>query len=97
MCLEIYRLDPAHFFFCTGIIMESSLKNTKVKLELLTYTGILLIVENGIRSEICETIYQYVKTNKKYMEEYGKNKELSYLKYRIRIIYTDGQCHKIFL
>ena len=41
----------------------------------------LLIVEKGIREGICETIHQYAKANNKYMKDYDKNKELSYLKY----------------
>ena len=41
----------------------------------------LLIVEKGIRGGICNTIYRYAKANNKYMKDYDKNKESSYLKY----------------
>ena len=40
-----------------------------------------LMVEKGIRGEICHAIHQYTKANNKYMKEYDKNKESSYLKY----------------
>ena len=39
------------------------------------------MVEKGIRGGICHSIYQYAKANNKYMKDYDKNKESSYLKY----------------
>ena len=63
------------------ITMASSCKKTKVKLDLLTGTDLLLMVEKGIKSGICNTIYQYEKGNNKYMKDYDRNKEWSYLKY----------------
>ena len=41
----------------------------------------LLMVEKGIRGEICRSIYRYAKANNKYRKNYDKNKELSYLQY----------------
>ena len=38
----------------------------------------LLVVERGIRWEIC---YRYAKANKKYVKDYDKNKESSYRQY----------------
>ena len=64
MCLEIYVLDPAHFF-PTRNGMVSSLKKTKVKLDLLTDIDMLLMVEKGIRGGICHAIHLYAKTNNK--------------------------------
>ena len=40
----------------------------------------LLMVEKGIRGGICNTIRRYAKANNKYMKDYVKNKESSYLK-----------------
>ena len=59
--------------------MISSLKNTKVKLDLLTDVNMLLMEEKGIRGEICHAIHRYGKGNSKYMEDYEKNKKSSYL------------------
>ena len=39
----------------------------------------LLMVEKSIRGGICHSVYQYVKTNNKYMKDYDKNKGSSYL------------------
>ena len=41
----------------------------------------LIMVENGIRGGICNSIYQYAKANNKYMKDYDKNKELSHIQY----------------
>ena len=37
------------------------------------------MVEKVIRGGICHSIYIYAKANNKYMKEYDKNKESSYL------------------
>ena len=41
----------------------------------------LLMIEKGIRGEICRAIHRYVKANTKYMKGYDKNKKSSYFKY----------------
>ena len=41
----------------------------------------LLIVEKDTRAGICHSIYWYAKSNNKYMKDFDKNKELSYLQY----------------
>ena len=61
--------------------MTSLLKKTEVNLELLTDIGILLMDANGISSGICQTTHRYVKANNKYMNNYDKNIEWSYLMY----------------
>ena len=38
-----------------------------------------LKVEKGIRGGICLCVYWYTKTNNKYMKDYDKNKESSYI------------------
>ena len=39
------------------------------------------MVEKGIREGICCAIHRYVKANNKYVKDYDKNKESSYLKH----------------
>ena len=48
-CIEIYELDPAHFLSASGLAWQACLKETGVKLELLTDIDMLLMVEKGIR------------------------------------------------
>ena len=47
---------------------------------LLTDIDMLLMVEQGIRGRMCHAIHQYMKANKKYIKDYDKNIESSYLK-----------------
>ena len=57
MCLEIYELDPAKCLSAPGLAWQTTLKKTKVKLDLLTDIDMLLMVEKGIRGGICHSIY----------------------------------------
>ena len=41
----------------------------------------LMIVENGIRGEIYQATYRYAKANNKYMNNYDKIIESSYIKF----------------
>ena len=41
----------------------------------------LLMIEKGIRGGICHTIHRYTEANNKYMKNYDKNTESSYLMY----------------
>ena len=56
MSLEIYELDPAHFFSAPGLARQAALKKTKVKLDLLIDID-MLIVKKRIRGGICHAIY----------------------------------------
>ena len=40
-----------------------------------------LMTEKGVKVGICPSIYRYAKANNKYMKNYDKNKESSYLQY----------------
>ena len=78
-CDEIYKLDPVHFVSAPGLAWQTCLKKTKVKLELIKNFDMLMMVENGIRGGICQATHKYAKANNKYMNNYDKNIELSYL------------------
>ena len=80
-CIKVYELDPAHFLTAPGLAWEACLKKTKVKLELSTEVDMLLMVEKGIRGGICHAIYRYSKGNNKYMKNYNKYKEESFIQY----------------
>ena len=49
MCLNVYRLNHEKFLSACGLAWQVALKKTEVKLELLTDTDILLMIEKGIR------------------------------------------------
>ena len=80
-CLKVHELDPAHFLSLPGLAWQACLKKTNIKLELLTDYDMLLMVEEGIRNGICHSIQRYAKANNKYMNNYDKNEESSYIQY----------------
>ena len=79
MCINVYKLDPAHFVSLPGLAWQACLKKTNIELELLTDYDMLLMVEEGIRGGICHSIQRYVKANNKYMQNYNNNEESSYI------------------
>ena len=81
MCLEIYELDPIYFVSVPGLAWQACLKKTEVKLELITDYDMLLMIEKGIRGGICQATHRYAKANNKYMKNYDKNNESSYIEY----------------
>ena len=56
----------------------------------------LITVEKGIREGICQSIFRYTKANNKYMKDYDKNKEPSYIQYWDVNNYMFEQCRKSF-
>ena len=80
MYLRTFKICVFIFINCSisfriRISMASSLKNTKVKLDLLTDIDMLIMVEKGIRGRICHAIDPYPKAYNKYMKGYDRNKE----------------------
>ena len=80
-CTEIYGLDPSYFLSASGLAWQACLKKTEVKLELLTDYHMLLMVEEGIRGGMSQSIHRCAKANNKYMKNYDKSIESSYLTY----------------
>ena len=75
VCLKTYHLDLAKFLSAPWLAWQADLKETEVNLDLLTDTNLLLMIEKGIRGEICHEIHQYVKTNNRCMKDYDKSKK----------------------
>ena len=56
-CLKVYHLDPVKFLRAPGLAWQAALKKTKIKLELLADTAMLLMVEKGIRRNmLCNSL-----------------------------------------
>ena len=81
MCLEKYELDSIHFVSVPGLAWQTCLKKTGVQLELLTDYDMILMIEKGIRGGICQATHRYAKANNKYMKNYYKNTESSYIEH----------------
>ena len=54
---------------------------TGIKSELLTDKDMLYTFEDGTRGAICQASYHHQTTNNKYMKNYDKNIESSFLEY----------------
>ena len=80
-CIEICGLDPSHFLSAPGLAWQACLKKSNVNLELLTDIDMLLMIEAGIRGGMCQSTHRCAKANNKYMKNYDKNIESSYLTY----------------
>ena len=72
-----YNLDPAHYYTAPGLAWDAALKLTEVKLELLSDTDMLLMVEKGIRGGVSMISNHYGKANDKYMGKSFKDREPS--------------------
>ena len=81
MYLEMYELDPATFVSAPSLACQATLKETQVKLDLITDIGMLLMIEKSIRGGIWNAVYRYAKANNKYMRDNDENKESSYINY----------------
>ena len=82
-CLNTYKLYPACFLSLPGLAWLACLKQSGIKLELISDIDMFLMLEERIGGGICHSVFRYAKANNKYMKDYDKNKELSFL------IYTD--------
>ena len=74
-------IHPSCFLSACGLAWQTCLKKTEVKLELLTDHHMLLMIEESIRGRMCQSTYRYAKANNKYMKNYDKKLQSSYITY----------------
>ena len=75
MCIKVHELDSAHFLSAPALPWQSCLKKTGVEPDML------LMVEKGIRGKICHAILRHIKASNKYIKDYNKDEEESFLEY----------------
>ena len=63
ICMNHYELDPAWYFSAPGLAWDAALKITKVQLELLSDSDMLLMIESGIRGGIGTISHVHAKAN----------------------------------
>ena len=81
-CLRHYKLDPVHFYTSPGLAWKACLKQTGIKLELLTDPDMLLMFEREIRGGITQAVRKYASANNKYMgDKFNPNEDTTYLQY----------------
>ena len=82
VCLDNYRLDPAHFYTARGLAWKACLKKTGVNLELLKDPDMLLMFEHGISHGITPWVHKWAIANNPYMGcEYDPLRQTNNLQY----------------
>ena len=81
VCLDNYKLDPAWYLTAPGLSWDAMLRVTGIKLELLTDSDMLMMVENGTRGGVSMISNRYSEANNKYMDSYDSEKPSKYIQY----------------
>ena len=79
--LHTYGLDPAHYVSLPNTSLDSALKMTGVRLDLLSDVNMLYFIEKGMRGGISTITHRHAVANNKYMKDYDPKKESSYIPY----------------
>ena len=92
LCRKIYKPVLVKVLSAPGLAWSTTSK----EFDVLSDIDMLLMVEKGIKVEICHSIYQYTKANNKYMKDYDKNKESLYLQYYdLNNLYSQAMSQKL--
>jgi len=81
LCLNFYRLDPAHCYTAPGLAWQAALRMTDITLELLTDPNMHLFIEKGIRGGISMISKRLSTANNKYLNNYDPSKPSTYITY----------------
>jgi len=73
-CLEYYKLYPAHYFTSPGLSLDSVLKMTDIKLELMNDINMFRFIEKGMRGGTSYIAHRFGEANNKHMKDYDKTK-----------------------
>ena len=79
--LREYQLDPAYYGSTPSLAFDAMLKITGAKIELFTDIDMVLMTEKGIRGGLTQVIKKYAVANNKYLPDYDKTKDTTYLQY----------------
>ncbi|XP_063392461.1 uncharacterized protein LOC134677958 [Cydia fagiglandana] len=81
VCLETYKLDPAHYYTAPGLSWDSMLKHTQIELELLTDMSKIKFISSGIRGGLSQCCGKFAVANNKYLKNYDSDKPSNYIVY----------------
>lgn len=79
--LQYYNLDPCNYVGCPSFAWDAMLLKTKIELEVLKDSDMYLFFERGIRGGQSVIFNKYEEANNKYMNDYNKNIENSFISY----------------
>ena len=79
VCMQVYKLDPAHFYSAPNLSWDAMLITTGVKLELLQDIDQLLFFEKGIRGGINGLgALRHFEANNKYLENFNSKEQSTF-------------------
>lgn len=81
LCLDVYKLDPVHYYTLPGLSFDAMLKMTNVNLELLTDIDMLHFFKNGIRGGVSMCSGRKAIANNRFLENFDSSKAESYIMY----------------
>ncbi|XP_065680704.1 uncharacterized protein LOC136094698 [Hydra vulgaris] len=81
VCIKNYKLDPAWYYTSPGLAWDAALLITKVKLELLSDYDMILMIKEEMRGGISIVSNRLETANNKFMKNYDKKKESTYIQY----------------
>ena len=82
ICNNHYELHPAWYFSASDLAWDAASKITKVQFELLNETGMMLMIESGIRRGMATISRSHAKANNEYIKtEFNHTEESKFISY----------------
>ena len=81
LTLKYYKLDSLHYYTLPGLSMDACLRQTGVRLELLTQPDELLFIERGIRGGVSYICNRYARSNFPDSNDYSPDADTSFISY----------------
>ena len=82
LCLEYYKLDPAHYFTLPNFAWDAMLLKTNIIIKPIRDQEMYEMIERGLRGGMCQVSRKEAKANNKHMgEDYDETKPSNYITY----------------
>ena len=80
MCMRTYKLDPAHYLSAPQLSFDAALRETRMKLELVSDPRMFEMIDSGIRGGVAMISHRLAHANNPGVEDYDSSKPTSYIK-----------------
>ena len=81
ICLQHYKLDPAHYYISPGLAWDACLKEIGQELQLLHDYDMYMMFEKGICGGITHISKRYAEANNKYVKDFNPDKPPKFIQY----------------
>jgi len=81
LSLQVYGLDPCHYFTSPGLSWDAALKITKAELPTLKDRDMHDMIARGVRGGVSMITHRYAKANNQHLPDYDPTKPSEYLIY----------------